>query len=96
MHREPGENASNGLGVHGLAGERPVEIDDMQIVEPLRDERSRLSGRIGVEHRRARHVALDEANALAVFEIDGGKQDHGRHLRKLAISLRPSVWLFSG
>ena len=56
----------------------------------------RLRGGIGVEDRRARHVALDEANALAVFEIDRGKQDHGRHLRKLAISLRPSVWLFSG
>ena len=93
---EPSENVSNGLGVHRLARERAVEIDDVQIVEPLRDERSRLSGGVGVEHCRARHVALDEANALAVFEIDGGKQDHGRHLRKLAISLSPSVWLFSG
>ncbi len=96
LHREPGENASDGLGVHRLAGERPVEIDDVQIIEPLAHERPRLSGRIGVEYCRARHVALDQANALAVFQIDGGKQDHGRHLRKLAISLSPSVWLFSG
>ena len=96
LDREPGENASNSIGVHGLARERPVEIDDMQVVEPLRDERSRLISGIGVEHRRTRHVALDKANALAVFEIDGGEQDHGRHSRKLAISLSPSVWLFSG
>ncbi len=68
----------------------------MQIVEPLPDERLRLGGGIGVEDCRPRHVALDKANALAVLEIDGGKQDHGRHLRKLAISLSPSVWLFSG
>ena len=39
LHCDAGENASNGLGVHGLAGERAVEIDDMQIVEPLGDER---------------------------------------------------------
>ena len=37
-----------------------------------------------------------EADAAAVLEVDGGKEDHGRHLRKLAISARPSAWLFSG
>ena len=68
----------------------------MQIVEPVLDERPRLDGGIGVEDGRARHVALHKTNALAVLEIDGGKEDHGRHLRKLAISLKPSVWLFSG
>src|ERR1700722_2981911 len=96
LNREPGENVSNGIGVHWLASERPVEIDDVKIVEPLRDERSCLSSGVRVERCRSRHIALDEANALAVLEIDGGKEDHGRHLRKLAISLSPSVWLFSG
>ena len=38
-HRKPRQNALNGLGVHRLAGERAIEIDDMQIVEPLLDER---------------------------------------------------------
>ena len=96
LDRETGEDAPDGLGVDRPAGERPVEIDDMEIVEPLRRKRLRLRGRVGVEHGRARHVAMDEAHALAVLEIDGGKQDHGRHRRKLAISARPSVWLFSG
>ncbi len=68
----------------------------MEIVETLRRERPGLSGRVGVEHGCARHVAMDEADALAILEIDGGKQDHGRHVRTLAISARPSVWLFSG
>ena len=93
---DTGEDPSDGLGVDRLAGESPVEIDDMEIVESLRRERPRLRGGIGVEDGRARHVAVNEAHALAVLEIDGGKQDHGRHLRKLAMSLRPSVWLFSG
>ena len=67
------ENVANRLGVHGLAREGAVKIDDMQVVEPLRDKRLGLRRRIGVEDRRARHVAVDKANALAVFEIDRGK-----------------------
>ena len=68
----------------------------MQIVEPLRREDARLGGRIVIELGRPFHVAMDEPHALAVLEIDRGKQDHGRHLRKLAMRARPSVWLFSG
>jgi hypothetical protein len=62
-----------------------------------------------VKHGRSRHVALLQAHAHAVLEIDGGKQDHERagrdgaklnhhgfHFRKFAISRRPSRWLFSG
>ena len=96
LHRQPGENPLDRLGVDGLAGEGAVEIDDMQIFEPLLGERARLRGGVGVEHRRLRHVAAQEPHAFAVLEVDGGKKDHGRHFRKLAISLRPSVWLFSG
>ena len=63
---------------------------------PAAANAARLRGRVGVEHRRLRHVAAHQAHAFAVLEVDGGKEDHGRHLRKLAISARPSVWLFSG
>src|SRR3712207_7002862 len=49
-----------------------------------------------VEDGRLLHVALHETNAAPVLEVDGRKQDHGRHRKKLAMSLRPSVWLFSG
>ena len=68
----------------------------MQILEALRLERLRLRGRVAVEHGRARHVALLQPHADAVLQVDGGKQDHGVHFRKLAISRSPSLWLFSG
>ena len=77
------------LRIHRLAGEGAVEIDDMQIFEPLLGEGARLRRGIDVEHGRARHVALLEAHALAVLEVDGGKEDHGFHFRKLEISARP-------
>jgi len=56
----------------------------------------RLRRGIGVEHGSFGHLALAEPHALPVFEIDGGKQDHGFQFRKLAISASPSFWLFSG
>ena len=49
-----------------------------------------------MEHRRARHVALLAGARFAVLQIDGGKEDHGFHFKKFAISARPSFWLFSG
>ena len=68
----------------------------MQIFEPLRGETLRLRGGIEVEHGGARHVALLEAHALAVLQIDRGKEDHGFHFKKLEISASPKRWLFSG
>ena len=60
------------------AREGAVEIDHMQIFEALRLERLRLRGRVAVEHGGARHVALLQAHADAVLEVDGGKQDQWR------------------
>src|SRR4051812_35611751 len=54
----------------------------MEIFEALRLEIARLCGGIEIEHGGARHVALFEANALAVLEIDGGEKDHDRAIRK--------------
>ena len=71
------------LGVDRLAGERAVEIDDVKIFEPLRGERLRLSGGVGVEYGRPRHVAMDEPDALAVLEIDGRKENHGRQFEEI-------------
>ncbi len=68
----------------------------MQIFKALPFENQRLRGGIVVEHGRLRHVAMDEANALPAFQIDCRKQDQGHHLKKLEISRRPIVWLFSG
>jgi hypothetical protein len=39
---------------------------------------------------------LLQAHGFAVFQIDGGKKNHGFHVRKLAIKASPSFWLFSG
>ena len=91
-----GEVRLDGERIHRLAGKGAVEIDDMQIFEPLLSEGTRLRRGIEVEHGRARHVALFEAHALAVFQVDGGKEDHGFHFRKFEIRANPKRWLFSG
>jgi hypothetical protein len=39
---------------------------------------------------------LFEAHALAVLEVDGGKENHGVHFRKFEIKASPKRWLFSG
>ena len=89
--------ASTAARIDRLAREGAVEIDDVQPVRsPGLEGRCACAAGIVIEDGRLRHVALLEAHALAVLEVDGGKQDHGRHLRKLAMSARPSAWLFSG
>ena len=90
------QNRVDRRAVDRAALEGTVEVDHVQALEAGFGEGARLGARIAVEGGRLGHVALDQANAGAVLEVDGGKQDHGAHSRKLAISLRPSFWLFSG
>ena len=68
----------------------------MQIFEALGREGAGLRGRIEIEYGGARHVALLQAHALAVLQVNGGKEDHGFHFRKLEIRANPNRWLFSG
>ncbi|MNC96520.1 hypothetical protein D3C83_139140 [compost metagenome] len=68
----------------------------MQPLKTLRRKAPGLGAGVGVEDGGVRHHALLEADADAVLQIDGGKNDHGFHLRKLASSFRPVSWLFSG
>ena len=68
----------------------------MQPLESLRFEGCRLGRGVVAEDGGLVHVSLDEANAAAVLEVDGGKKDHGRHLRKLAMSLRPEILALLG
>ncbi|MGY2850426.1 hypothetical protein ACVMDN_007680 [Bradyrhizobium sp. USDA 4510] len=84
------------MRIHRLAGEGTVEIDDVEIFEALRGEARRLRRRIEIEHGGARHVALLQAHALAVLQINRWKENHGFHFKKLAIKARPKRWLFSG
>ena len=68
----------------------------MQIFKTLRGKGARLRHWIEVEHGRARHVALFEAHALAVLQVDGGEEDQGFHFKKFEIRASPKRWLFSG
>src|SRR3990170_2524237 len=63
VERAAGDGA--GKCVHRLAGKRAVEIDQVQPFETNRLEGPRLGGGIAVEHGRAPHVALFEADHLA-------------------------------
>ena len=63
----------------------------MQPRKTLLLEDPRLSCRIVIEDCSLRHVAKFQAHALSIFEVNRGKQDHGRHLRKLASSVKPEV-----
>ena len=88
LHRDRDrfENVLDRAGVHRLAGERAVEIDDVQIFEALRLEGVRLRGRIAVEHGGARHVALLQAHAHSVLQVDRRKQDHATPSHTLAFT----------
>ena len=65
----------------------------MQVGEAL-SWKARARRRIVGEHGSLVHVAY-QADAAAILQVDGGKQDQGRHLGKLPI--RPGQRLaFSG
>ena len=74
----------------------PEASPEQQPAEALPFEVAGLCCRILVVDGGLRHVAKLEAHAAAILQVDGGKEDHGRHLRKLAMRRRPSSWLFSG
>jgi hypothetical protein len=72
------EDALHRRAVHRLAREGAVEIDQVQPLAARVLERARLGGGIGVEHGGLVHLAAQEAHGLAVLEVDGGVEDHGR------------------
>ena len=69
LHLDVGrlQDAVDRLGIDRLAGKGAVEIDNVQILKSGELEGIGLLGRIAMEHGRARHVALLEAHAEAVF-----------------------------
>ena len=69
---------------------------DLKNGEAVQFEGARLRRRIAMKNGRTRHVALLQPHGEAFLQIDGGKQDHGVHFKKLAISAKPRRWLFSG
>src|SRR6185437_5814531 len=67
----------DGIAIHWLSREGAVEIDDMQPDAAGGDEALRLAGGIVAEDGRRAHFAAQQAHALAAFEVDRGKEDHG-------------------
>ena len=59
------------------AGDRAVEVDEVQplraVLEPVLRHRRRVLG----EHRRRMHLALLQAHAVAVLDVDRGNDLHG-------------------
>ena len=94
--RRPSRMASTAAPFTGLPAKAPSRSTTCSHSKPCVSKLARLRGGIVVEDRRLRPCRRAQAHALAVLQVDRGKQDHGRQLRKLAISARPSAWLFSG
>ena len=84
-------------------GDRAVQVDDMQALRALRGPVAGHRDRILREYRRAAHVALLQAHAAAVLQVNCRNDEHlvldgnqGRQRTKLERSCRPADWLFSG
>ncbi len=71
------EDRVDRVAVDRRAGEGAVEIDEVQVGETLVLEGARLRRRVVVEDGGGFHVAQLQAHALAVLQVDGGKEDHG-------------------
>ncbi len=70
------EDRLDGAAVFGTPGEGAVQVDDVQPGEAGGGEAAGLRRRIAVEGGGARHVALLEAHALPVLQVDGREKDH--------------------
>ena len=55
-----------------------VQVDQVQAPRALLEPMQRHFGRIFGKHGGEFHIALLEANAVTVFQVDGGDQQHGR------------------
>ena len=73
------QNAGHGGGVHRLSFEGAIKINQVNPFTAGVPERLRLRRRVVGKHRRLVHVALIQAHAIAVLEVDGGKKDHAGH-----------------
>src|SRR6185503_6911713 len=90
----------------GLAGDGGVEVHHVQPPRPLVRPLARDLPGVAAVDRFLLELALLEAHDLATPDVDGGHHDHAGLLAatgadanvrtKLAISRRPTDWLFSG
>ena len=75
-HLGRAQDILNRLGVHRLAREGPVQVHKVQPLTPRIHKRLRLRGGVVVEHGRLIHLALVQADTLAILQIDSGIEDH--------------------
>ena len=90
----------NCVGVSTLAGNRPLQVDNVDPFASRRLEFTCLPGRVVSIDGRSIEIATEQPHTAPPLEIDGGIQKHqkpqGSQRRKLAISRNPAFWLFSG
>jgi hypothetical protein len=72
-----GGDGADGVAVHRLSGEGPVQIHQVQPARARRDPASRQLHRIIREDRLVLHPALAKTHATPVLEIDRGNEQHG-------------------
>lgn len=63
-------------GVDRLTCKSAVQIDQMQPLAPGLDKGAGLRGGVFVEHGGLVHFTTQQAHGIAVFEVDGGVEDH--------------------
>src|SRR5450830_821370 len=71
------ENGFDGGFVLRLACKGAVQINQMQTTSALREPVTRHFGRVLGEYGGLVHIALLQANAMTVFQVDGRYQQHG-------------------
>ena len=72
------QNRLHRLAVLRFAGKGAVEVDDVQPGEADLHEGARLRRRVVVVDGGVVHLALLQADAFAVLQVDGGEEDHAR------------------
>ncbi len=72
------DDGLHGSLVLGLAGERAVQVDQVQAARALGEPVACHLGRVFGKYRGLVHIALFQAHAMTVFQIDGRYEQHGR------------------
>ncbi|MPN14542.1 hypothetical protein SDC9_161869 [bioreactor metagenome] len=72
------QDGLDGTLVLGLTGESAVQVHKMQAARSGVRPTASDGGRVFTKNRGLVHIALFEAHALAVLEVDGGDEQHGR------------------
>jgi len=77
------EDGLDGREVLRLAGKCAVQVHQVQAACAFFEPGARHRRRVFAKGRGLVHIALLEANAVAVFEVNGGDQNHGELKKKL-------------